>query len=75
MCLPTDRSVNPARKSGAHGRTRTCTFLIRSQELYPVELRVRCWLPFLDAFRTNLPSVVATAVRLNLDLLRAPRLE
>ena len=28
---------------GAHGRTRTCTFLIRNQELYPVELRVRCW--------------------------------
>ena len=28
---------------GAHGRTRTCTFLIRSQELYPVELRVRFW--------------------------------
>src|SRR5687767_8106445 len=29
--------------TGAHGRTRTCTFLIRNQELYPVELRVRCW--------------------------------
>ena len=28
---------------GAHGRTRTCTFLIRSQELYPVEPRVHCW--------------------------------
>ena len=28
---------------GAHGRTRTCTFLIRSQGLYPVELRVRDW--------------------------------
>ena len=28
---------------GAHGRTRTCTFLIRNQELYPVELRVRFW--------------------------------
>jgi hypothetical protein len=38
-----NRSVNPARKNGAHGRTRTCTFLIRSQGLYPVELRVRCW--------------------------------
>jgi hypothetical protein len=25
---------------GAHGRTRTCTFL-RNQALYPVELRVR----------------------------------
>jgi hypothetical protein len=28
---------------GAHGRTRTCTFLIRNQELYPVEPRVRFW--------------------------------
>src|SRR6476620_1983126 len=28
---------------GAHGRTRTCTFLIRSQGLYRVELCVRCW--------------------------------
>jgi hypothetical protein len=40
---PASRSVNPARKNGAHGRTRTCTFLIRNQELYPVELRVRDW--------------------------------
>ena len=28
---------------GAHGRTRTCTFLIRNQVLCPIELRVRCW--------------------------------
>src|SRR4029078_3527201 len=40
---PVNRSVNLTRKNGAHGRTRTCTFLIRNQGLYPVELRVRCW--------------------------------
>jgi hypothetical protein len=27
--------------TGAHGRTRTCTSLVRNQALYPVELRVR----------------------------------
>ena len=27
----------------AHGRTRTCTSLVRNQALYPVELRVRDW--------------------------------
>jgi hypothetical protein len=41
--LPTSRSVNPARTSGAHGRTRTCTSLVRNQALCPFELRVRCW--------------------------------
>ena len=43
MYVPANRSVNPACKNGAHGRTRTCTFLIRNQVLYPFELRVRCW--------------------------------
>ena len=42
--LPTACSAN-----GAHGRTRTCTSLIRNQELCPVELRVRCWLPDQDS--------------------------
>jgi hypothetical protein len=47
------RSGRPKRDScsviGAHGRTRTCTSLIRNQELFPVELRVRCWLPDQDS--------------------------
>ena len=29
------------RKNSAPGRTRTCNLLIRSQALYPIELRVR----------------------------------
>ena len=40
---PASRSAFSARKNGAHGRTRTCTFLVRNQALFPVELRVRCW--------------------------------
>ena len=35
--------MNPARKIGAHGGTRTCILLIRNQVLSPIELRVRCW--------------------------------
>jgi hypothetical protein len=37
------RPGSPTRWIGAHGRTRTCTLLVRNQELYPVELRVRDW--------------------------------
>lgn len=29
--------------NGASGRTRTCNLLIRSQKLYPIELRMRVW--------------------------------
>jgi hypothetical protein len=41
--VPASRSVNPARKNRAHGRTRTCILLIRNQVLSPIELRVRDW--------------------------------
>jgi hypothetical protein len=49
VATPADRIVNPARKNGAHGRTRTCILLIRNQVLSPIELRVRCWLPDQDS--------------------------
>ena len=38
-----DQAPLHADLTGAHGRTRTCTSLVRNQELYPVELRVRDW--------------------------------
>ncbi len=38
----TRRKPPPDHKTGASGRTRTCNLLIRSQKLYPIELRMRC---------------------------------
>src|SRR5262245_21356093 len=38
-----DQAPLHADLTGAHGRTRTCTCLVRNQELCPVELRVRDW--------------------------------
>src|SRR5262245_43353121 len=43
LYVPANRSVNPACKIGAHGRTRTCILPIRNRVLSPIELRVRDW--------------------------------
>ena len=48
--------------TGAHGRTRTCTSLVRNQELYPVELRVRFGSPtrtrtWIGRLTTGCPAI------------------
>ena len=55
---------NFERKNGAPGRTRTCNLLVRSQTLYPIELRelVFHWLFQFKLYNIHLRNKIANHI-------------